>query len=381
MNAKVVSALCLFVLACILVAGLWPFHTPRNAVSWVADGNGLRFDGHGAAMSASVLHTSRSPNENGFSIEIWLTPAGTKDGSILAIDSSPDSRIPFLLRQYGTGIALQRYLVEDQGQVTHPWFKVENVFSGGKRVFLTITSDKSNPKLYVDGTLAGTSSDPGIISRELIGRLVLANSTDDDSWTGDVTGLAIYGRQLDSSEVVRHVQTWTRGEGASLVTDPSLTALYTFQEREGRSVRNLVDSRTSLTIPTKYFVLHHAFLRPTWEQYRYVRYFWNRWSLWEDLAVNVFGFMPVGFVFFAYFSSVKRIGHPVLVVVLLGFFLSFTVEALQWFLPTRDSGMTDLFSNTSGTALGALLYQCSPVRTLWTRILGFVVPCESRRSK
>jgi len=378
-HAKIVSGSCLFVLGCIFVAGLWPFHTPRNAVSWLKNENGLRFSGHGSALSASVFRSTRLPNDTGHSLEIWLVPARTGGGSILAFDSSPDPRAPFLLRQYGTSIAVQRYLVDEQGNVTQPWFRVDHVFRAGERVFVTITSSKDNTELYVNGVLAGTSSDAGIVSRELTGALVLANSTIDDCWTGQISGLAIYDRELTPAQVSDHFQSWTPDQGPLLTGEQLPVALYPFDERVGSTVHNLVDPATNLTMPANYFVLHPAFLRPTWDQYSHTRSVWKRWSFWEDLGVNIGGFVPVGFVFCAYLSSVKPTRRAALVVVLLGFFLSFTIEALQRLLPNRDSGMTDLFTNTTGTALGVLLYQSPSVRALWTKALNLGVPNSDAR--
>jgi hypothetical protein len=263
---------------------------------------------------------------------------------------------------------LQRYLVDQHGNVAHSWFKVANVFHAGERVFVTLTSSQNYTALYVNGVLAGKSADPGIAKQEITGHLVLANSTVDDSWAGEISGLAIYHRALTPVQVKDHFQSWTPNRGPFLAGEQLPVALYLFNERAGSTVHNLVDSATDLTIPRRYFVLHPAFLRPTWASDFKTWQGWHRWSTWQDLAVNIGGFVPFGFVFLSYFST-KRRGRSELVVMLLGFLLSLTIESLQYFLPNRDSGMSDVFTNTVGTVLGVLLYQSATLQALWTRVL------------
>jgi hypothetical protein len=338
----------------------------------------MRFGRHGSILSASAFRNTRSPYDTGYSLEMWLTAEQTRSGGcILSFDSSPDPRAPFVVRQYGTSIAVQRSLIDENGKVSQLWFKVEHVFQVGKRVLVTIASSKDHTDLYLNGVLAGRSSDAGIVSRELTGRLVLANSTVDDSWTGEIAGLAIYDRELTPEQVNKHFQSWTPDQGPALIGERSPFALYLFNERRGSTVHNLADPTTNLTAPDRYFVLHPGFLRSSWNLHSHTWEAWHRWSVWSNLGVNIGGFVPVGFVFSAYFSIVKRTGRVALVVILLGFFLSFTVEALQRLLPTRDSGMGDLFTNTTGTALGVLLYR-STVRVLDRKVLDSGILLEKR---
>ena len=116
--AKTVRALCILVVAGILVAGLWPFHAPRNDVSWLGNGNGLLFGSHGTALSSGAFRRIRSHDDGSCSLEIWLEPSLMgSESTILAFDSSADRSLPFSLRQYGTSIAVQRYMQRAPGRL------------------------------------------------------------------------------------------------------------------------------------------------------------------------------------------------------------------------------------------------------------------------
>ena len=105
-------------------------------------------------------------------------------------------------------------------------------------------------------------------------------------------------------------------------------------------------------------VLHPEFLSAPWHHFR------STPGYWEDVAINILGFIPFGLSFLAYFSSVRLTKNAALLVLLLGFLTSLTIEVLQAWLPTRNSGINDLITNTFGTGLGVLLY-----RSPWTRTI------------
>ena len=77
-------------------------------------------------------------------------------------------------------------------------------------------------------------------------------------------------------------------------------------------------------------------------------------SYWKAALKNIVGFIPLGFCFYAYVGTLLPIKRAKLVTVALGAVVSFTIEILQAFLPTRDSGTTDILTNTLGTWMGIM---------------------------
>ena len=85
-----------------LVAGLWPFHAPRNAIRWLSEGRGLLFGKHGSIVSAKPFQTRAAQGNNSCSLEIWLEPSrvDSRAGGMILAYYLPDSQIaPFALRR------------------------------------------------------------------------------------------------------------------------------------------------------------------------------------------------------------------------------------------------------------------------------------------
>ncbi len=66
--------------------------------------------------------------------------------------------------------------------------------------------------------------------------------------------------------------------------------------------------------------------------------------------------MPLGLAATLFFGSFYGARRAVVLTTLVGAATSLTIEGFQAYLPTRYSGVTDLFTNPLGALLGALLY-------------------------
>jgi VanZ family protein len=359
-RARLPGLVCLSVLFGILVAGLWPFHAPRNAVTWLENQNGLRFGRYGTIVSSGAFQMAGSVDEASSSLEIWLQPGLLNTSNTILSFSTPENLLQFSLNQYFSSLILQREVRGRQNRIG-----IDGVFRQIKPLFITITSSAQQTAIYVDGALA--SIFPHFrLDQDLTGQLVIGPSpVTSDGWRGQLLGLAIYHRELTAAEVVKHYDTWTKQGRPELSGNERVIALYLFSEHSG-IVHNAVQPGIDLQIPERFSLLHQPFLEPFWKEYK------PGWEHWVDsILINIVGFIPLGFFFCAYWSYRRPMKRPAVVTTVLGLAISFTIEVLQSYLPTRTSGTTDLMTNTLGTFLGVMLYCSKTTRAFLGKIYGF----------
>lgn len=349
--------ICSLILCCIFVAGLWPFRKPDNQVSWLLSGDGLSFGHYGVVMSSSALQTARFPGDEACSIEIWLQPRPIHKNETILTFYTPENPRQFSLSKWETGVILRKEVRSKRHEVSVHAAFVSNVFHDRKPVFLSITSDGQSSKVYLDGVSVRPNRDFAFSAKDLTGQLVLGSSpVSSDGWQGQLLGFALYRRHLTPAQILSDYEAWTEGKGPEIEDGERSVAVYRFDEHQGAVVHNLVSQGPNLYIPQHFVLLDQPMLQSPWREFRWTR------GYWLNVLVNIAGFVPLGFFFCAWLSQ-GLIAKAAMITVLAGATTSLIIELLQAYLPTRSSGVTDLFTNTLGTYVGVVLY-----RVAWDRV-------------
>ena len=366
----------LAILTTILLLGLWPYQPlspngiaslrealriprrlfPANQVKWLENGPGLQFGDYGSIFSKTEFVSAGG--KTGGSIELWAELSNQKAPTTMLAFSKNHIPIQFRLRQFGDEVLVDRYGADEKenGGTERAWG--ERGLHEKQRLLITVSFDESGTVLYLNGALARRFADFRIRAKDLEGTLVIGDSPEgNNTWKGIVRGLAIYDGGLSAEKAQEDFRNWQAGEMAPADDEPRMTALYLFREGSGEAVRSAVPGAPDLVIPKTYRSIRPAFLKPFWREYE------ARWEYWRDAAENVAAFIPLGLLLCAYLQEVS--GKPRFgLTIFLGLVVSLTIEVLQYFLPFRNSGTTDLITNTLGTAVGARLVATRPVRSV-----------------
>ncbi|HYA13984.1 MAG TPA: VanZ family protein [Syntrophales bacterium] len=347
-----------------LIIGLWPFNfRPANKVAWLGDRNGVKFYGYATITGSNAWNKEPASlfPDKAISLELWLHPLMETSG-LPRILTLYDGKTPdiVLVGQWMSHLAVRS---RKDDTYTHKLGKsykeigITKALQKDRDVFITITSGKEGSTIYINGKLAGYYPRHQLLSGyngEPV-RLVLGNLTTGEScWTGYLTGLAIYNRALTAKQVLNSYQKWIQ-KGAPSAEGDDCVALYLFNERKGQVIRNHLNPDNQLAMPEIFKPVKFTVLDIPWSHDDFK---WNR-SFFQDVTINIVGFIPFGFFCAALLIKTHRFKTFALyiITVLLGFGLSLAIEMLQVYLPTRDSSLIDVICNVLGTIMGLLLYQ------------------------
>jgi hypothetical protein len=134
------------------------------------------------------------------------------DSATLPASCRPGNLFQFSLRQVQTDLLLQTFTEDEQHHSRTASLRVEDVFRKPGPAFITITSGAKGTSIYIDGALAAAQPEFPLSAEDFNGRLVLGDSPGQpDSWKGQLFGFAIYGRQLEATQVFHNFATMRLG--------------------------------------------------------------------------------------------------------------------------------------------------------------------------
>lgn len=360
---KSIKIACLFTIIIILVAGLWPFNFwPQNEVSWLKDSVGVHFYGRGIIFSPPPANSSSPSLFSGgpLTIGLWLQP-DTEPGSslprILSIYYVNDGE-DFFIGQWKSELILRKRILNAQGKASYREVGVENALPQGQKRFIAITSDRQNTSVYVDGRLEKTLLNFTLTPKagKKANRIILGNSpTGKEYWMGMLFGLAIYNDLLSPDMINQDFQNWISDKSPAISKSENPPIIFSFVESPGMIIKDHL-KRHTLLMPNRFQIIQKVILEPLWKDFRWKFYYF------EDIFLNIFGFIPFGFFTFARLRNKfkSNLGSSLLVVV-LGVFFSLLIELIQVYLPSRDSQTMDVLTNTLGTYLGIILFRFKPI--------------------
>ena len=333
---------------------------PANEVGWLDGRNGIRFYGNGIVYTSDASDSSaRIPlSGDSVSIELVVQPRKEHTRSIAYILSFCDTGKAenLVIGQWRSDLIIRSGDANADNRRGFREISLERALQRGKTVFITITSGLKGTAVYVDGELVKEYPAHSLTDRKgaISGRILLGNSpSGKNPWTGNILGMALYGRELKADAVYRDFKAWTEGATEVLLQTKGIVLLYLFDEKAGGSVINRAGRGYNLVIPDTFQPLKRNTLVPIWKDFRLNK------SYITDIAINIAGFIPLGFIISLLLYNTRKASasRMYLTAILSGSAISLAIELLQVYLPTRSSQMSDLIFNTMGTAIGVALFR------------------------
>ena len=247
---------------------------------------------------------------------------------------------PLIIAQWQEHIAMRSRRINKDPDKQYVETGIKNCFKENDFFTLLLSSSSKGTDVFINGNFVDTHSwfhlkDP---DGPFSGRLILGNNAfATQPWQGSLKRVALYSKALRPQEISSAYSSRIVEYANFEKSKPSLSAIRSFGP--------------ALHIPKYYHPAKRDLLSRRQSEHL------SEPLLKRDIAINVIGFMPLGFaalIFSA--SSRKRTDIRSSVYALSTVILSsLLIEFLQSYLPSRDSSQLDLLCNTAGGAFAVLI--------------------------
>lgn len=338
----------IFLLACyciiVLGATLYPFSFSLSNHIDVLEKNGIRFS------PPSIMYTDPIPGVlsslKRFSIVVLFTPESESLSDSRTIVSNAINSFDqnFSIVQSGRSLVFRLF---DGGRQRSHVVYLENAIRKDAMTAFTVSFDGEMLRCYVDG-IQRTERSLGPIDPMLWNNtypLVVGSEANGyHPWHGVMYSLDVFDTVVSSVPVIDQRQ-------GPKKNPPVLSFL--FKNPEGGLIRSIgTDSSTVLHIPMNFTPYQRTyFLEGTTAVWK------RRWYL-RDVFGNIMMFVPIGFLLVMLFTTRNHDRkRNALLVCVMAFLFSMSIEFLQVFLPGRFSSISDILCNTIGACAGAAVFQ------------------------
>jgi hypothetical protein len=260
--------------------------------------------------------------------------------------SLDDEQINFMIGQWKDSLVFK---LRAAGKARPIHFETEGVLKKEEKGRIAIIFNGEKLLLYHNGEIKNERKTGPLSFANWDGSYPLVVGSEANGkfpWEGNIYSIKIFDRALLPGEIERLSLPGSSQRDADIpLIDYSFDTGGSVIKDGGKG------EPANLVIPKRFKPYKRAFLEKPFS----VKEIWR--NIW-DIVINVFGFVPLGFLLSGYLNrrhwSTKG---AMFLSVMCGFIISMTIEILQAFLPTRSSSMIDIMANTFGAAIGFFVYK------------------------
>lgn len=323
-----------------------------NDVSWLPDKIALRFQGSGMAYVDDLPIARLNRKIDSLTIEIVIRPGRNQRqgfGPLLLLHDGNDQQ-QVVIWQYKDSLIVMN---GNDYNNARRWPRITgmHILEPDQIRYLTITANKEKgTRLFVDGEMVATKKDWRLRipheGKPL--RLVLGNSVyGNHGWIGDIYELGIAAKATSSERVRERYKKRVESRTFSLLKTDLPEQIIKFNQQSWSQASDITLDNPLLIIPPEVVALEKAILSTPQAYFRL-----NRVTM-ADISLNIFGFVPLGAVLFAYLGSYFGFDdRRKWIALMFCAALSLGIELAQVWIPTRFSTLLDLLLNTIGAWIG-----------------------------